>query len=422
MDREQPAKEGRLPRPSDDLASLRGLIRWRLGVAGVTLVAAVGVTVLALYPSASASEFGPLALMGMTVSLVLPLLLLGLVSLVIARGLGRPPLPTLVQVRVQDRLIRIVAVVVVTIALFPIVFGIGSAIHAAPKMGGSILFALRLVSYYLVIPLLSIGLALLVARALGRTPLSAMKLALVQDVLILVVAAARVVPTVFPNASRASLHMPWVLAESPTWLWALLALSFGAEAAHLLRARWRWRPAWPVFAVLAAGLVWAGIIAPAVLTARLAREARPLLDYVARHWVAIPPGARVSITGPCRAAPHPHTIHLQAEHVLCWINAEHVRDGRWTCSRGMELTGAGGPGLGTFFLRSEPIRGARSVEEARELLRRCGVVDTGLSFERAARDRTLLEYEFWSPLGQGRYRVSEFGHINFYLEQPLEVP
>ena len=63
------------------------------------------------------------------------------------------------------------------------------------------------------------------------------------------------------------------------------------------------------------------------------------------------------------------------------------------------------------------------VSQAKALLLRCGVVDTGLSSGRVIKERYRSdEYELWSPLAQGHYRVSDSGHISCYLERPLEIP
>ncbi|HKZ52146.1 MAG TPA: hypothetical protein VJ085_02580, partial [Candidatus Acidoferrales bacterium] len=62
---------------------------------------------------------------------------------------------------------------------------------------------------------------------------------------------------------------------------------------------------------------------------------------------------------------------------------------------------------------------------SKELLRQCGVVDTSVRLERVIMepDRSRVdEYEFWSPLAQGHYRVNHHGFIDLYLERPVELP
>jgi len=335
MGAQQPSEEQRTGEFSPPAVSLRGLIRWRFGVAGATLVAMLVLTVLGLREAAKGC-FGPLVLMAALLADAILLPLFVLPSWIIARSLTRHPRP-------------------------------------------------------------------------------AVWLALIHDLLILILAILMVV---FISLDTKALELLTALNSPPLWLGLALALTFGAEAAYLLRVRWQWRPTWPVFALLAAGLIATAALIPAFVTARKARDVRPLLTYVNAHWVKIPPGTRLAL-GQRSTGPGKHTdfVSIRGRNASWDLSAEHGRDGRWTFPTPQKRPTFVGnsvlPTAGRVF----------SFSQAKALLLRCGVVDTGLSSGRVIKERYRSdEYELRSPLAKGHYRVSDSGHIGFYLERPVELP
>jgi len=400
--------------PSSNLP-FQGLRRWRLGLAVAALLGAAGVTVWSLQAAAGASEFWPLLLVGAAVSWVLPLLLLGQVSLLIAKGLGQPARGETPRAPGRTVLLLLPAVVMAVIAFAAARFAVGSTLVAAAKVGRPASAMLLHAGLYLLLWVAAPALLVLLAWRAARTAASTLIFALAQDVLVLVIAVPLAI-ALSRNAS-APLRIPVLLPG--LWTWVGLALVFGAEAAYLLRARWQWRPAWPAFALLAAGLLLVATLVPARVESRKGQDMQPLLAYARTHWVQTPPDAVISMVGPCRPGPHPHPISLLGKHTMLWISAQHMADGRWRCDRGRE---GAGYGLGTFFLRAEPLAHVASAEDARRLLSQCGVVDPDLSFAGVSQDRYRSLYTFRSPLGQGVYRVNDFGHINFFLDRPVEIP
>jgi hypothetical protein len=201
-----------------------------------------------LFLAVGASEFGGLLLIPGLIYVYLgsPLFLLGLVSLAIARGLGRPPLPTIRRRGVLEWLIQdvddpvvVVGVVLGAGVLVSVVFASAFAIHSAPNAKGSAFVSVFFTAVQCAIPLLTVGLLVAMARGFPDTRPAAITLALVQDLLTVVIAAASVIPTFFPSVSRSSLPLPAMLSLLPPWLWAAVALAFGGEAVYLLRLKWQ---------------------------------------------------------------------------------------------------------------------------------------------------------------------------------------
>jgi len=254
--------------------------------------------------------------------------------------------------------------------------------------------------------------SLVIARGLPRRPRPAVRLALLHDLLILLVSVLVVIVVLRRPYGWEPLGL---LRFSAPWVG--LGLAFGAEAGYLLHAVSRWRPAWPAYGLLAAGLVATVTVIPGVVYARRARDVRPLLAYVNAHWVKAPPGARLSLGGD-RTGPGTHTDHISIlRQDASWhLSAAHSHDGRWAFPMTREY-------LPTFTGRPYPhtAGSVSSLDQAKALLLRYGVADPGLRPERVIAG-SITEYEVWSPLGQGYYRVNQVGFINFFLQHPLTVP
>lgn len=225
--------------------SLRGLIRWRRGVAGAALAGAAAIAVM-IFQSAGQSEFGVLAAPALLILLGSPPLLLGLLSLAIARGLGRPPSLAIRRPRALDRLLQdvndpvlVVAVVLGTSVLVSLVVARALALPSAAHAQEPAFVSVFRTIVHCAIPLLAIGLVLAMARGFPSTRLAALKLALVQDLLTLVIAVAQLIPILFPSVSAPSLLPPPMFSILPPWLWMALALAFGGEAVYLLCVRWQ---------------------------------------------------------------------------------------------------------------------------------------------------------------------------------------
>lgn len=255
--------------------------------------------------------------------------------------------------------------------------------------------------------------SLVIARGLRRRPRPAVRLALLHDLVIVIVSVLVVISL---------LRQPWgweplgLLRDSAPWVG--LGLVFGAEGGYLLRAVVRWRPAWPAYGLLAAGLVAAVTVIPRVVHAQRARHVRPLLAYMNAHWVKVPPSARLRLGGRS-TGPGTHTdyISVQGQDTFWHVSAEHGRDGRWAFPVPHKIdfpTFSGGPYPGTSGRVS-------SFDQAKALLLRCGVADPGLRPKRVITG-SVAEYELWSPLGQGYYRVTQAVYIRFFLQHPLTVP
>jgi len=257
--------------------------------------------------------------------------------------------------------------------------------------------------------------SLLIAVGLLRRSPSAIKLALGHDLLIVAVSILATLKFI------ASLHHADGYEWEPLGVLKMCSpgvgfgLAFAAEAACLLRAARKWRPAWGVFALLAIGMVSTVTIVPQVLWASLERDVQPLLTYVNAHWVKITPATRLALGQRASdAGYHTDNISIRGEDVIWHLSAEHGPDGRWTFPMTMDRTPtfSGSPAPPALWVE------VASQDEAKMLLLRGGVADTDLRPERVTR------YAFWfqSPLGQGRYRVYEDGRIEFFVDYPLEVP
>jgi hypothetical protein len=265
--------------------------------------------------------------------------------------------------------------------------------------------------------LASLGLpSLLIALGLRRASRAAVRWALVHDLLILVFSVVQIILTLRQPYGWSLL---WLLIGSSRWV--VLGLTFGAEAAYLVRAVWKWRPAWFAYGLFAAGLLSAVTILPGALHSQRAHDIKPLLAYVNAHWVKTPAGARLSLSRRA-AGPGTHTdyVSVRGEELSWSLSAEHRADGRWVLPkpRGYDYT------LQCSF--NPPVaRRLFTSDHAKALLLNCGVVDTNLEPARTITPQTpggLREYEFRSPLGKGYYRVGEVtSAIRFYLEQPVEV-
>jgi hypothetical protein len=294
-------------------------------------------------------------------------------------------------------------------------------LHETHGEPGEVLAFLLLFPVLSAIPLITFGLpSFFIALCLLQRSHAAIRVALWHDALILSGSIMGLIPTWYQHFEA------W---DPPTLMMAggrgaAVGLAFAAEAAYILRRAFKWRPAWSVFALLAAGLISTVMIVPHVLWARMVRDVQPLLTYVNAYWLDIPPGAGVAL-GQRPKLPDVHTdqIMIRGQRITWALSADHGPDGRWTFPKGQfpaDPTFSGSPSA------SGEERHVRSLDEAKDLLLQAGVVDSGLQPQRVATDgSTYYEFWFWSPLGQGRYRVcydNRLRPIEFYLDYPLEAP
>jgi hypothetical protein len=323
-----------------------------------------------------------------------------------------------------------------------------------PGLGFAVMYAVAVFG----VPLALIGGSLLlVAYGFVRREEWPGTLALVQDLVLVIVAALMLADSLHEFATRGgspALMIWWASAVGASGL--LLA----AEASHLLHAAWARRLAWPAYGAVAAGLLLICLIVPPVVNKRLVRHVGPLLAYARTHWFSIPPGSRISVSRVPLSGPgsegHRDFVHVETENAVWDVRTHHLASGRWRIPEPILEQWVD---FSVFHGRVPGRGGIRSVSAAQRLLEDVGVVDRDLRPERLPEgektvgpeipppsprflcklchrqwheevapdipppaSRFARPYQFWSPRGRGFYSVSEDGRIAFFVKHPLEVP